>query len=239
MGKAITIFFTVMLTISMTIAIVLTSVQLVAFNEGFYMKEFEKYDRAEATGMSYGQLREVARAFIAYLSGQSSELNMEVMVNGQQRMLFNEKELSHMDDVLGLFEGGFKVRLWSIILIAVSIIAIAVWGYKKGFAGILRALIWASGVPLALGGVIALLLATNFDRWFIYFHLAFFDNDLWQLDPSSDMLINIFNEGFFADAAFQILIYAALFLVLILIVSIIGIIYANKHVKLHEKNMIS
>ncbi|MDK2992860.1 MAG: hypothetical protein PWP48_2093, partial [Clostridiales bacterium] len=79
-----------------------------------------------------------------------------------------------------------------------------------------------------LGAVIALLLATDFDRWFIYFHLTFFNNDLWQLDPSTDMLINIFNEGFFADAAFRILLYAVVTMVVILAVSMAWIMCRNR-----------
>lgn len=228
MSKAISIIFTVILVVALPIAIVLTSVQLVAFNEDFFMEEFEKYDRMEATGMDRDQLGKVARAFIDYLSLQKDELNMQVVVNGRQRLLFNDKELMHMDDVRNLFEGGFALRLWAVILSAISITVIGLWGHRKGIDGIARALAWASGVPLVLGAVIALLLATDFDRWFIYFHLTFFNNDLWQLDPSTDMLINIFNEGFFADAAFRILLYAVVTMAVILAVSMAWIMCRNR-----------
>lgn len=228
MNKAISVVFTVILAVALPVTIVLTSVQFVAFNEDFFMEEFEKYDRMEATGMDRDQLSKVARAFIDYLSLQKDELNMQVVVNGRQRLLFNDKELMHMDDVRSLFEGGFALRLWAVILSIVSIAVIGLWGYKKGIDGIARALAWASGVPLVLGAAVALLLATDFDRWFIYFHLTFFNNDLWQLDPSTDILINIFNEGFFADAAFRILLYAAITMAVIFVASITWIMHSNK-----------
>ncbi|AEE96727.1 TIGR01906 family membrane protein [Mahella australiensis] len=228
MNKAISVVFTIILAVALPIAIVLTSVQLVAFNQGFFMKEFEKYDRAEATGMDRDQLSKVAQAFIDYLSLQKDELNMQVVVNGRQRLLFNDKELMHMDDVRGLFESGFALRLWAAILSIVSIAVVGLWGHTKGIDGIARALAWAAGIPLALGAIVALLLATDFDRWFVYFHLTFFNNDLWQLDPSTDTLINIFNEGFFADAAFRILLYAATAMVVIFAASMAWIAYSNK-----------
>lgn len=235
MNRAISIIFTVILVVALPIAIVLTSVQLVAFNEDFFMEEFEKYNRTEATGMDRDQLSKVAQAFIDYLSMEKDELNMQVVVNGRERLLFNDKELMHMDDVRGLFEGGFALCLWAVILSAISIAAIGLWGNRKGIDGIARALAWASGVSLALGATVALLLATDFDRWFVYFHLTFFNNDLWQLDPSTDMLINIFNEGFFADAAFRILIYAFGTMAIILAASMALIVYRNKKVPKNQR----
>ena len=36
------------------------------------------------------------------------------------------------------------------------------------------------------------------------FHHIFFHNDLWILDPATDMLINIVPEGFFSDTVLHI-----------------------------------
>ena len=57
------------------------------------------------------------------------------------------------------------------------------------------------------------------------FHHIFFDNDLWILDPSTDLLINIVPEPFFMDTAGRIaltfglsigfLFFVCLFLILI------------------------
>jgi len=72
--------------------------------------------------------------------------------------------------------------------------------------GMLR---WAIG--LLLGGIVglALLAAMDFTKYFTYFHLLFFNNNDWMLDPDTDLLINIVPEGFFRDTAVSI---AALFL---------------------------
>jgi integral membrane protein (TIGR01906 family) len=39
----------------------------------------------------------------------------------------------------------------------------------------------------------------DFDRAFTVFHMLFFPNDLWILDPSVDLLINMVPLGFFID----------------------------------------
>lgn len=43
------------------------------------------------------------------------------------------------------------------------------------------------GVTALLAGIIS----TDFTKYFIIFHKIFFTNDLWQLDPRTDLLINI------------------------------------------------
>ena len=46
-----------------------------------------------------------------------------------------------------------------------------------------------------------ILIALSF-RWiFYFFHIISFNNNLWILDPRTDYLIKIFEEGFFMDAA--------------------------------------
>ena len=48
---------------------------------------------------------------------------------------------------------------------------------------------------------IGVLAAVDFNACFIVFHKLFFNNDLWILDPTEDLIINILVEPFFADMA--------------------------------------
>ena len=55
------------------------------------------------------------------------------------------------------------------------------------------------------------IISTDFSKYFIVFHKIFFNNDLWVLDPRTDMLINIVPEGFFFDTAARIaLVFAVI-----------------------------
>ncbi len=67
--------------------------------------------------------------------------------------------------------------------------------------------------------VLGLIISTDFSKYFIVFHHIFFDNDLWILDPSVDMLINIVPEPFFMDTAFFILILYGFLTLLVLGIS--------------------
>ena len=58
----------------------------------------------------------------------------------------------------------------------------------------------------------------------------FFNNDLWILDPSTDMLINIVPEGFFMDTAERIaFLFGSLSLILFGLCLIMTL--KNKHRK--------
>lgn len=67
-----------------------------------------------------------------------------------------------------------------------------------------RSLCIGTGAVFAAALVLAGVISTDFSKYFIVFHHIFFNNDLWLLDPRTDMLINIVPEGFFMDTAFRI-----------------------------------
>ena len=112
-----------------------------------------------------------------------------------------------MEAVQGLFLGAVGLRRGAAVLMVLGAAALLV---KKQGLVLLRMLQW--GIGLFIGGMAGLsaLASTDFTEYFKYFHLLFFDNMDWYLDPETDLLINIVPEGFFRDTAYRI---AALFLV--------------------------
>lgn len=111
-----------------------------------------------------------------------------------------------MADVQGLFLGAVGLRRGAAVFMVLGAAALLV---KKQGLVLLRMLQW--GIGLFIGGMagLAALASTDFTKYFIYFHLIFFDNDDWFLNPETDLLINIVPEGFFRDTAYTI---AGLFL---------------------------
>ena len=53
--------------------------------------------------------------------------------------------------------------------------------------------------PLALVGASAVLAYTGFEDAWRQFHFLAFTNDLWELDPDTDHLIQMFPQGFWFD----------------------------------------
>lgn len=64
-----------------------------------------------------------------------------------------------------------------------------------------RSVCWGTGLFFAMICVLGLVISTDFTKYFVIFHHIFFNNDLWLLDPATDLLINIVPEPFFVDTA--------------------------------------
>jgi len=117
--------------------------------------------------------------------------------------LYNERELSHMNDVKRVTQGTLKV--WYISLVALALLGI--WAWIGGWGDTYRLGLMRGGwlmVILSIGiGLIALIgiaVSPNlFFQFFAGFHSLFFEGDSW-LFLFSDTLIRLFPIRFWQDA---------------------------------------
>ena len=189
------------------LVVLITSVEAVVYwNDGYFEKEYRKYHVLEAVSMEMDDLLSVTDEMMDYLKGDRENLVVKTTVDGEEREFFNAKEKRHMADVRGLFLGAIALRREAVALLVFSAALLLL---KKQTLLLLRMLQW--GIGLFIGSMVALaaLASTDFTEYFTYFHLIFFDNMDWYLNPDTDLLINIVPEGFFRDTAYGI---AALFL---------------------------
>ena len=149
---------------------------------------------------------------MAYLRGNRADLHVFTTMGGEYREFFNAREIAHMEDVRDLFLGGLLIRRIGIAVTAVYAAILAIWCKKDQSrktllkSAVPGALCAGTGAFFAAALVIALIFASDFSKYFIVFHHIFFDNDLWILNPATDMLINIVPEPFFMDTALRIAI---------------------------------
>jgi len=117
--------------------------------------------------------------------------------------LYNERELSHMEDVKGVVINALGV--WTISLITLAVLAIVA---KRGgwipdyLNGLQRGGWWMIGLAAALGLTAGIGIAVNPDvfwQFFTLFHQIFFTGDSW-LFYYSDTLIRLFPIRFWQDA---------------------------------------
>jgi len=80
-------------------------------------------------------------------------------------------------------------------------------------------------VLLIAAGIWALI---DFNSLWIHFHLLFFHNDLWLLDPNTSVMINMFPEQFFNDMVVRIIVLTAAAVLIPLAVSIVCLVRTNK-----------
>jgi len=171
---------------------------ILTFSLSFYERQNEKNGAYALVDMEKPELMRVTRHMLDYMRGKQAELNITATVGGERRLFFGETEILHMKDVKDLFTVCFAVRNISAVLLAASVIFLLVTGSALFLLKCLR----ASGIAaLALIALLAIAAAVNFERAFELFHEIFFDNDLWILNPKTDLLIRILPESFFADIA--------------------------------------
>jgi len=210
------------------IVLLFTSVEAAVYwIPGYFQKEYAKYNVTEAVSMNMDDLLDVTDQMMAYLKGKRDNLHVPTTMGGVEREFFNAREIAHMEDVRGLFLGGIAMRRGCIMIMALCLILLFLLKtkFKNTFP---RAVLWGSGLFLLGSAATAFIISTDFNRYFILFHKMFFHNDLWMLDPSTDMLINIVPEGFFSDTVFLI---GSIFFISILFVIGICLFLIHKYGK--------
>lgn len=124
--------------------------------------------------------------------------------------ILNEKEQQHMLDVQRLVLLAQKVSQGCMTAAAVLAVVIAWTGARDKRRGLLAGVL--IGVLLAaalIGGVYMLMRTQGFEALFVRMHELLFANDLWLLDPHTDILIRMMPQLLFERAGVE-LAYLAL-----------------------------
>jgi len=139
---------------------------------------------------------------------QWSKPSVEYLVNGQGvgflaglhfnngQPIYNERELSHMQDVKSVVQK--LLKFWYVDVLLLALLGLWAWGgnwladYTWG---------WKRGGFLTVGllAALAVFAATSFWEFFTWFHSLFFSGDSWLFE-FSDTLIRLFPIRFWEDA---------------------------------------
>jgi integral membrane protein (TIGR01906 family) len=118
------------------------------------------------------------------------------------KSLYNERELSHMNDVKRVTQGALKV--WYISLAALALLGVWAWagGWGQAYClGLMRGgwLMVILAITIGLIAVVGISIDPDlFFRFFAGFHSLFFEGDSW-LFLFSDTLIRLFPIRFWQD----------------------------------------
>lgn len=210
------------------IAFLITSVEAVVYwTPGYFETEYETYQVPETVHMQMDDLLYVTEEMMAYLRGNRDDLHIDIVVDGQEREFFNEREIAHMEDVRELFIGALYLRAACLAAAALCIIFLILSKASLRFV-LPRALCAGTGIFFMLTAVLAAVISTDFTKYFVIFHKIFFDNDLWILDPATDLLINIVPEPFFMDTAARIGVTFGLMVLFLFAVCLAFILFTKK-----------
>lgn len=182
------------------VVLLFTIAQAVVYTPAYFEREYTKYGVPESIGIRLPDLMDVTEEMMDYLKGDREDLVVVTEINGETREFFNDREKAHMADVKHLVLGAFALRRWAffagVLLTVFMVLRKGPW--KEALCWGFRA---ACGVFFGVGAALFALVATDFTKYFRLFHHLFFTNDLWILDPATDLLINIVPEPFFIDTA--------------------------------------
>ena len=189
----------------LSVASILTIVDLCCFDRGFYEKEYAKDQTAERIGMSEEDLMASTNTLLDYLQDDRDDIVIEVEVNGDKREVFDERETAHMVDVKALYQGAVSVRNVSLIA-GVVLLCVAMVLLKEEKVKVLKdGFLFGIGLTITLIAAIAFYAVLDFTAFWTNFHELFFNNDLWLLNPQTDVLIRIMPQQLFEQAAIRLL----------------------------------
>lgn len=191
--------------ISIFVAIIITSVDVMSFDIKFFRDFYSENESAEAIGISFEDLMISTEVLLDYTRGKKDSLDVLVTVDGGREMMFNKREVDHMVDVRDLYLNAILIRnlLAGLFL---SILILDVLRKKFSFEQHWQAVKNASTVMFALIGFIVMAALIDFNTFWTTFHLIFFRNDLWLLNPNTDRLIMMVPLDFFISLVTRIIL---------------------------------
>lgn len=225
--------FAAMFVIMLILLLLFTDIQLIAFDKTYYEKQYERYHITENIGIDMPNLILSTENMLDYLNEKRENLDFQMPILGVEQEFFSERDKLHMEDVKNLFVQGKLIRntaFWYCVLFVV----VACYKMKDRRKKFSKLFIYTFAVGII--PIIALVILMNIDfyKYFTIFHKLFFNNNLWQLYPAEDRLINMYPEAFFCDIAFKISFYYIGELIMLFILGITGITN-RKHSFLQNK----
>ena len=178
---------------SLTLCLISLSVILTLNFRPLYYFDIDYFNLVETTGFSEEMIRENYDTLIDYNSFfYKGELEFPSLPMSEQGRI-------HFVEVKNIFV------FIQIVLFPLSLIGsiFGIWSLKKQKpAYLLLTSVLSIALPVSLG----LLIAMNWDRFFVVFHEIFFNNDYWIFDYDTDPVIRILPDGFFMHSALMILL---------------------------------
>lgn len=206
----------VLIVLSISLIFLIFALEQNAYDKDYYLKKYKENDTEMLTGKNMDELEDITDGLILYLKGGENDL---------LRPHFNEKEILHMEDVKDLFNLARTIKYIGLGTAFVSFIYFIKTKKTKLLAKTLSYGLFVNHVILSIIGLLAY---QDFNKYFTYFHLIFFTNDLWILNPKTDLMIQMLPENFFFGMATKIMIAFLIYISIIQVISFISLRKNNK-----------
>ncbi|MDE2780015.1 MAG: TIGR01906 family membrane protein [Chloroflexota bacterium] len=222
----------VLVVLAVPLFLISASVAWAVNDPGLYRRGFEKYNISVYSGITNDDLQRVGAELRQYFNSSAEPLRVVIPVYGEERELFNEREVHHMRDVKGLVRGVYWVGAIA-FLFMVGVKAGGYYRCRRDFAWPMAHWgLYGGLLTLGIVAVVGLFALVGFDSLFLLFHRISFTNDLWQLDPRTDYLLIMFPQGFWFDATIRVAATTVLGAAVLAAVSGGYIFYVKRRIRL-------
>lgn len=153
-----------------------------------------KHAPPQNTALPAEEYPAVADMITAYLAGQEETFQHTFARDGVEYLAFQPHEQQHMADCRALFRLCRQV-MWGTLAASVLLGALTRRWARLPLTAL--GLVVIGGAALAL----AIAAALDFGAVFVRFHRLVFTNDLWLLNPRTDLLIRLMPTPFFVTYA--------------------------------------
>lgn len=182
----------ILLTLSLTLFIISAAVVLTLNFRPLYYMDIQLLSISETSGLDVAEIKDNYDALIDYNSMfNHDELQFPTLA-------MSEGGRIHFVEVKRIFVAVQYLFVFTLLLSAAGIF----WMHKKKEGHYLK---WTSILTIALPTVLGIIIALNWDRFFVTFHQIFFNNDYWIFDSLTDPVITILPDTFFLHCAVMIL----------------------------------
>ncbi len=220
--------------VMLIVAVLIMSIEMFALNSSFFTGEYSKLNTPQDIGISEQDLTKVTNKLVNYITDADKDLNIQAEIGGEMQEVFGEREKDHMVDVKALYISARNVRTIFLIGAAVLIAVTFLIKKKQAIKTLCKSFLCVSGVFVVIVGALGLYAAVDFTSFWVSFHHLFFTNDLWLLDPRTDVLIMMVPEQFFSDLVARIIIRFVSIFVALNAVAAAGLIIFKKRSKAVE-----
>lgn len=155
----------------------------------------------EQTGLPEAEYDSITEMLTGYLTGKRESFQYTWQgPQGEILLAFHDYEAAHMADCRNLIQVDGAVCIICLVLWSALTVWLAIRARKNGRKVWISFFRGGEAGFWVLSGILALLLlwaCMDFDSLFLLFHRIVFRNDLWLLDPRTDLLIRLMPEKLF------------------------------------------
>lgn len=187
------------LALSLAVALLAGLVYVAGTNADWMHAMLTHHAPSDMTGLPEDEYRPMAEMITSYLAGARDTFQHEFYRDGTGYICFAQHEQQHMADCRALF----ALCRW-VLIVSGALSAVLAYAARRQRRNLRWLLIGRlAGLMVLLLAMAALVIwgTVDFDGLFVLFHQLSFANDLWMLNPATDLLIRLMPTGFFVSYA--------------------------------------